>query len=143
MVLGAWLNLCSVCSFVPVSQISINNICQHEIRNSAIYIRHVSLSRGCHHTSGIQMTVITASTTHRALRIPELLDMIFRFLDDASNASNARVCRQWSEIALDTLWRDVNDFFRLFGLLAPLRKLDDHEDSGPHGEYVRPSIFHS
>jgi hypothetical protein len=81
---------------------------------------------------------------HRILGIPELLDMVFRFLDEASNASNARICRQWSEIALDTLWRDVNDLHRLFGLLAPLRKADDHEEfelllkSDDHGDYVRP-----
>lgn len=65
---------------------------------------------------------------HLVLGIPELLDLVFRFLDDASNAFNARVCLQWSEIALDTLWKDVNDFHRLFGLLAPLRKMDDRED---------------
>jgi len=72
------------------------------------------------------MTLLSVSTVHRVLGIPELLDMIFRFLDDgggASNASNARVSRQWSEIALDTLWRDVNDPYRLFGLLAPLQKI--------------------
>jgi len=80
------------------------------------------------------MTLLSVSTVHRVLGIPELLDMIFRFLDDASNASNARVSRQWSEIALDTLWRDVNDPYRLFGLLAPLQKSDGH------GDYVRPSI---
>jgi F-box-like len=93
------------------------------------------------------MTDLTASTMHRVLGIPELLDMVFRFLDDASNASNARVCRQWSEIALDMLWRDVNDLYRLFGLLAPLRKADDYEDPvhsqrlDDHGEYVRPSVL--
>ena len=72
--------------------------------------------------------------------------MIFRFLDDASNASNARVCRQWSEIALDTLWRDVDDLYRLFGLLAPLRKVNDQEDglllrSDDYGDHVRPNVF--
>lgn len=83
---------------------------------------------------------------YRVLCIPELLDMIFRFLDDASNASNARVCRQWSEIALDTLWRDVDDLYRLFGLLAPLRKVNDQEDglllrSDDYGDHVRPNVF--
>lgn len=78
---------------------------------------------------------------HLVLGIPELLDLVFRFLDDASNAFNARVCLQWSEIALDTLWKDVNDFHRLFGLLAPLRKMDDREDyvlqkPDDYGEYT-------
>ncbi|KIJ94186.1 hypothetical protein K443DRAFT_683973 [Laccaria amethystina LaAM-08-1] len=61
-------------------------------------------------------------TTHRVLCIPELLTMIFRFLSRESNAENARVCRRWSDIALDALWRVVDDPPRLFGLLAPLRK---------------------
>ena len=91
------------------------------------------------------MSVIVTSNMHRVLCIPELLDMVFRFLDDASNASNARVCRQWSEIALDTLWRDVDDLYRLFGLLAPLRKADDQEDGlllrpDDREDYVRRSI---
>lgn len=77
---------------------------------------------------------------HRVLAIPELLDMVFRFLDDGSNTSNARVCRQWSEIALDTLWREVNDLYRLFGLLAPL--VQSSESSG-HSDYVRTSILKS
>ncbi|PPQ76084.1 hypothetical protein CVT26_004591 [Gymnopilus dilepis] len=61
------------------------------------------------------------SRSHRVLRIPELLDMIFGYLDPNSNAVNARVCRRWSDIALDTLWKEVDDLYRLFGLLAPLR----------------------
>lgn len=76
------------------------------------------------------MAVLSAhSLMHRVLAIPELLDMIFGFLDEGSNASNARVSKQWSDIALDTLWRDVSDLHRLFGLLAPLEKCSD-------GDYV-------
>lgn len=62
---------------------------------------------------------------HRVLGIPELLDMIFGFLDEGSNASNARVSKQWSDVVLDTLWRDVNDLYRLFSLLAPLEQGSD------------------
>jgi hypothetical protein len=64
---------------------------------------------------------------HRVLGIPELLDMIFSFLKSPSNAVNARVCKRWSEIALDLLWRDVDDLHRLFGTLAPLRKTARNE----------------
>ena len=70
------------------------------------------------------MTIMASnelSRSHRVLRIPELLDMIFGYLDPNSNAVNARVCRRWSDIALDTLWKEVDDLYRLFGLLAPLR----------------------
>jgi hypothetical protein len=80
------------------------------------------------------MAILSAhSLMHRVLAIPELLDMIFGFLDEGFNATNARVSKQWSEIALDTLWRDVSDLYRLFGLLAPLEKTSE-------GDYV--SIFH-
>ncbi|KAG6832769.1 hypothetical protein H0H87_000422 [Tephrocybe sp. NHM501043] len=58
----------------------------------------------------------------RVLAIPELLDMVFQFLDEASNASNARVSKQWSEMALDVLWKEVTSLHRLFGLLASLEK---------------------
>lgn len=64
---------------------------------------------------------------HRVLDIPELLDMVFSFLKPPSNAVNARVCKRWSEIALDLLWRDVDDLHRLFGTLAPLRKTTRNE----------------
>ncbi|KAF9441510.1 hypothetical protein P691DRAFT_779783, partial [Macrolepiota fuliginosa MF-IS2] len=62
------------------------------------------------------------ATRHRVLAIPELLDTIFRMMDNHCNLTNSLVCRAWSEIALDTLWRQVDDLHRLFNLLAPLRK---------------------
>jgi len=57
---------------------------------------------------------------HRVLRIPELLQMIFGVLDLPSNTVNARVCKQWSDIALDMLWREVDGLHILFRILAPL-----------------------
>ena len=67
------------------------------------------------------------TTMLRVLFIPELLDMIFSYLDASDNAANARVCRRWCDVALDTLWRDVEDVCRLFGLLAPLYLTDAGE----------------
>ena len=58
---------------------------------------------------------------HPVLSIPELLDLTFGFMDRASNINNACVCRRWSEIALDNLWREVDNLFLLFNLLAPLQ----------------------
>ncbi|KAG6865690.1 hypothetical protein C0991_000304 [Blastosporella zonata] len=69
----------------------------------------------------------------RVLAISELLDMVFQFLDDTSNASNARVSKQWSELALDVLWKEVSNLRRLFALLAPLEKTS----SGSY-KFVRP-----
>ncbi|GLB38865.1 hypothetical protein LshimejAT787_0600270 [Lyophyllum shimeji] len=59
--------------------------------------------------------------------------MIFQFLDEASNASNARVCKQWSELALDTLWKEVSDLHRLFSLLSPLESM-----TGGQWAFARP-----
>jgi hypothetical protein len=73
------------------------------------------------------------STSHRVLAIPELLDMMFGFMDRASHASNARVCKQWSEVSLTYLWSDVENFHRLFNLLVPLRLT-------VCGDYVSPPI---
>lgn len=56
---------------------------------------------------------------HTALRIPEILRMVFDFLDKTSNAGNAQVCKLWSEHALDVLWYDVVDLRRVFARLAP------------------------
>ncbi|KAI0305892.1 hypothetical protein B0F90DRAFT_937221 [Multifurca ochricompacta] len=67
------------------------------------------------------------STTHRVLAIPELLQIIFSFGTRASNASNALVCRTWREVALDHLWRDVDDIYHLLQLLAPLHRRGEHE----------------
>ena len=60
---------------------------------------------------------------HRVLRIPELLQMIFSILDPPSNTVNARVCKQWSDIALDILWREIDELYVLFKILAPLTKM--------------------
>ncbi|TFK59828.1 hypothetical protein BDN72DRAFT_574119 [Pluteus cervinus] len=64
---------------------------------------------------------------HPIFAIPELLDMIFSYLDHGHNASNALVCKRWSQVALDTLWRDVQVLPRLFSILAPMHEV--------HGSY--------
>ena len=67
------------------------------------------------------------ATMQRVLLIPELVEMIFSYLDASDNAVNARVCRRWCNVALDILWRDVEDMCRLFNLLAPLRLAETSE----------------
>jgi hypothetical protein len=61
-----------------------------------------------------------STTQHRVLEIPEILELIFSFLDDASNARNATVCKRWFDLALNIVWRNVTDLHRLFSLLAPM-----------------------
>ncbi|KAJ7127121.1 hypothetical protein C8R44DRAFT_874200 [Mycena epipterygia] len=75
------------------------------------------------------MISLSVTPINRVLDIPELLDMIFGFLDDPSNAANASVCKRWSEIALDTLWREVDDLHRLFAILGPLKQLGESPDA--------------
>ncbi|KZT05707.1 uncharacterized protein LAESUDRAFT_655083 [Laetiporus sulphureus 93-53] len=60
------------------------------------------------------------STIRRVLDIPEIIELIFSFLEKRNNVVNACVCKRWSEIALDAVWRDVDNLNVLFSLLAPL-----------------------
>ncbi|KAJ7707801.1 hypothetical protein B0H17DRAFT_1192234 [Mycena rosella] len=83
------------------------------------------------------MAFLAVSPTTRVLEIPELLHMIFGFLGDPSNAANACVCKRWNSIALDTLWSEVEDLHRLFGLLGPLKQLGDSPDA-PYAFIANP-----
>lgn len=62
---------------------------------------------------------------HPALSIPEILAQIFVCLDKKSNVATALVCKQWSDIALDEVWREA----RLDQFFQALAKLDSHVDS--------------
>lgn len=42
----------------------------------------------------------------RALAIPELLGMILRYADKASQTSANLVCKAWSKVATAALWED-------------------------------------
>ncbi|KAI0773038.1 hypothetical protein BD413DRAFT_690697 [Trametes elegans] len=68
----------------------------------------------------IHKSSVYGSTTQRVLGIPEILELVFSFLETKDAAQCARVCKGWSAIALDSLWRDVDDLHRLFSLLAPI-----------------------
>ncbi|KAG2081086.1 hypothetical protein BD769DRAFT_1733922 [Suillus cothurnatus] len=50
------------------------------------------------------------------LFIPELLGIIFNFVDEDDLVNNA-----WSEIAMDIIWREVDDLPRLLTLLRPYK----------------------
>jgi hypothetical protein len=58
---------------------------------------------------------------HRVLFIPELLGIILSFVDEDDYVSIACVCKQWSEITLDVIWREVDDLSRLLSLLRPYK----------------------
>ena len=56
---------------------------------------------------------------HQALNIYEILENIFLHLDQSSNATNARVCKLWSDAALDNIWRVITDIECITQLLQP------------------------
>jgi len=60
------------------------------------------------------------SVLQRVCSIPELLDLIFDHIDPTSNVNNAIVCKVWSEVARDKLWREVCGPRRLLSILAPI-----------------------
>ncbi|KIJ11935.1 hypothetical protein PAXINDRAFT_118616, partial [Paxillus involutus ATCC 200175] len=64
---------------------------------------------------------------HRVLFIPELVDIIFNFLDKVTNVTNALVCEQWSQIALDVVWKEVDNLVQLFSLLKPIHEAEECE----------------
>lgn len=72
-----------------------------------------------------------------ALLVPELLEKILSHMDRNDNVVNMRVCKTWSEIALDLVWREVESLPRLFTLLRPYR----HTNDGPTVRRLF-SIFH-
>lgn len=88
------------------------------------------------------MSLYGSTTQQRVLEIPEILELIFSFLDDESNARNAAVCKRWSELALNTIWRDVSDVRRLFSILAPMRQVPTGRDYTDHwNHYVRRIVL--
>lgn len=74
-------------------------------------------------------------TVPRALRIPEVLLEIFAASDNPTRAVSARVCRSWSNLALDVLWRDMSSPIPLLQVLSPLQPKQAPADSEqPEGE---------
>ncbi|EIM81036.1 uncharacterized protein STEHIDRAFT_172087 [Stereum hirsutum FP-91666 SS1] len=55
---------------------------------------------------------------HKALTLSEILNLIFAFLPRSANATNARVCKTWSDSALDDVWYEIPDVSKAFQALA-------------------------
>lgn len=81
------------------------------------------------------MTITLPSA--RVLGIPELLAHIFSLSTRQANAVHARVCKEWSDAALDVLWRKVTNVAHLMRLLSPLEA--EYDEDGDV-TWVRPSI---
>ncbi|THV03095.1 hypothetical protein K435DRAFT_836026 [Dendrothele bispora CBS 962.96] len=63
---------------------------------------------------------MTARKMPGALRIPEILCIILRFLSKSHLSHCASVCKQWSNVSLDIMWHEVDDLRVFFNLLAPV-----------------------
>lgn len=61
---------------------------------------------------------VLAENMHPALDIHEVLLGIFILVPNKSNARNARVCKSWSPIALDCLWKYITDVSDILSSLA-------------------------
>ncbi|OAX34487.1 hypothetical protein K503DRAFT_724404, partial [Rhizopogon vinicolor AM-OR11-026] len=55
--------------------------------------------------------------SHRVLSISDVLNMIFSLMDRDDNVINACICKQWSDVALDLIWREVVNLPRLLNTL--------------------------
>ncbi|KIJ56787.1 hypothetical protein M422DRAFT_238387 [Sphaerobolus stellatus SS14] len=86
----------------------------------------------------------------RVLQIQEILSIIFQSCPLATNAICARVCRAWSDPALDALWREVKDIRHLLRLIPAFYEDRFERDLAPpdwtrfllHAKRVR-SLEHS
>ncbi|KAG8978826.1 hypothetical protein FRB90_008323, partial [Tulasnella sp. 427] len=67
----------------------------------------------------LEATAFEFSAAGKALSIPELLSTVFSFCEKAKLATYAGVCKIWSEIALDDLWKDLATARPLFNLVLP------------------------
>ena len=76
----------------------------------------------CYHPP-FQTPTMYQSVLQRVSSMPELLDLIFDHLDPTSNVNNVVVCKGWSEVARDKLWREVHYPRRLLSILAPISAL--------------------
>ncbi|KAH8109617.1 hypothetical protein DFH11DRAFT_1730892 [Phellopilus nigrolimitatus] len=67
-------------------------------------------SPACSSLSGLQ----------RVLAVEELLDVIFDFATRDTKARCARVCKSWSNVALDSLWKSMDSVRPALSLLSPM-----------------------
>lgn len=66
-----------------------------------------------------------ASLDHQLLNISEILISIFANCSQSTNAALTRVCRAWSDLALDRLWSSLPSLLPLLRVLLPLVIVDD------------------
>ncbi|KAG8914853.1 hypothetical protein FRC00_010339 [Tulasnella sp. 408] len=77
--------------------------------------------KGSKTAEGERMPIVS-NTAAMALSIPELLSNVFSFsaCGDTELAISARVCKTWTDPALDELWRAIDSIFPLMELVVDL-----------------------
>lgn len=71
---------------------------------------------------------VTPRLAH-VLFTPELLSLVFSFSHLASLAKSARVCKWWSDTALNQLWRELHSVFPLLELVLDINLMRGNPDS--------------
>ncbi|KAK7682132.1 hypothetical protein QCA50_014718 [Cerrena zonata] len=60
------------------------------------------------------------SVTRRVLEIPEIIELILSYLDTGEKLHVIPVCKKWADIALNQVWKRVDDIIPLLRGLAPM-----------------------
>ncbi|KAG8945177.1 hypothetical protein FRC04_001156 [Tulasnella sp. 424] len=124
----------SVQSVVRLLVQSKNRIHEHLGTEDVISEQTVLFPSNNRHTSKRPLPTIQAHTSEldpmeRVLSTPELLLAIFSVADDDVLLAAATVCRKWSTLALDCLWRDLKSVYPLLVLVYLSTREDLLHDS--------------
>lgn len=57
----------------------------------------------------------------RVFETLELRERIFSHVGNQALARSARVCKDWTDAALDKLWANMNNIVPVFKILAPMQ----------------------
>ena len=66
-----------------------------------------------------------SSVMRRVLEIPEIIEQILSYLENKEKLAIAPVCKRWADIALNLVWRKMDNIITLFLGLAPMVPNDD------------------
>lgn len=67
--------------------------------------------------------------TTRVVRLQELLDIVFSFVDKTQLLNCALVSKTWTEPALNNLWAEVDDILHLFRILGPIKPVSTSQNT--------------
>lgn len=83
--------------------------------------------------SNLVSTQTPATQTRASIHTipPEVMSMIFGMSDKRTCVAACLVCRRWSGVAMDGVWRSLSSLLPLFELLGPLVDNEDGHDLHP------------